>query len=486
MRDYLDIQNAHDLSNEKGKRKNLLIIAISLCAIIFIPVIIYVLGIKGIVLILALLIGVPIGYLLLIEERYLIPIAVGYSILVGPFLMGVKGVPIGMLMDGMLLIGVFGVVLRALKTKDWSYFNIPGKVILFCWLAYHLLQVGNPFAASRVAWFYVMRPAVAYPFLYFVAYNMLKSEKDLKLVWGSIVTGITVTIGWGLIQHVNGYFDFEMQYLAAADAIHLVYIQGRWRIFGTLTSPAQFGVVVTVFSMIFVLMGVFIKGRIKWFYLVLALLGFAGMIFSGTRTAFIVIPLAIGAMVLIERKPKLYALSAVLAIIFLVVILMPSNNYHVNRIQSVFKTEEDASFQVREKNRKAILPYIYSHPIGGGLGSTGVWGMRFSPYTQLAQFAPDAGYMRIAVELGWVGLILYLVLLINLFWLSLKSFNKLKDPRLRILGLALLSGLSTLFLIEYAQDINGKLPMNILLWIMMAIMIRLPELQEKKVSDESN
>lgn len=126
------------------------------------------------------------------------------------------------------------------------------------------------------------------------------------------------------------------------------------------------------------------------------------------------------------------------------------------------------------------MPFIYSHPIGGGLGSTGVWGMRFSPYTQLAQFAPDAGYMRVAVELGWIGIILYLALLLRLFFLSLRSFSKLTDPNLRILGLALLSGLSTLFLIEYAQDINGKLPMNILLWVLMAVMIRLPNIQEAK------
>lgn len=486
MSDSVDINNGRDLSIEKRKRKTLLIIGVSIFSLLFVPAVIYLLGIKGIVLILALLIGAPIAYLLLVEERYLIPIAVGYSIMVGPFLMGVQGVPIGIIMDGMLLIGVAGVILRALKNRDWSYFNVPGKIIILCWLGYHLLQVGNPFAASRVAWFYVMRPAVAYPFLYFIAYNMLKSKKDLKLVWGSIVTGITVTIIWGLIQNVNGYFDFEMRYLAAADAIHLVYIQGRWRIFGTLTSPAQYGVVVTIFSMIFILLGVFIKGKIKWLYVILSLLGFAAMVFSGTRTAFIVIPLALGAMVLLERKPKLYGLSAVLAVIFLIVIMMPTNNYHIKRIQSVFKTEEDASFQVRENNRKAIMPYIYSHPIGGGLGSTGVWGMRFSPYTQLAQFAPDAGYMRIAVELGWLGLILYLALLINLFWLSLKSFKRLKDPNLRILGLALLSGLSTLFLIEYAQDINGKLPMNILLWILMAIMIRLPEIDEQRVENESN
>lgn len=480
-----EIQNAHSIALARLSGRNQLVFIGSITALILVSGALFVLGIKGVVLILALLVGLPIAYLLLTNEKYLVPISVAYSIMVGPFLMGVKGVPIGLLMDGMLMTGVLGVVLRALKNKDWSYFNVPGKIVILLWIGYHLLQVGNPWAASRVAWFYVMRPAVAYPFLYFIAYNMLKSQKDLKLVWGSIVVLVSVTIIWGIIQSVNGYFDFEMAYLAAADAIHLVYIQGRWRIFGTLTSPAQYGVVVTIFSMIFIMLAVFLKGKTRFFYLVLALVGFVAMVFSGTRTAYIVIPLALGAMVVLERKPKLYGLSAAMGIMFLIVILMPTNNYHIQRIQSVFKTEEDASFQVRENNRKAIMPFIYSHPIGGGLGSTGVWGMRFSPYTQLAQFAPDAGYMRIAVELGWLGVILYGALLITLFGLSYKRFKRIKDPDLKVLGLALISGLSTLFLIEYAQDINGKLPMNILLWIMMAIMMRLPELSTSE-QNESN
>lgn len=481
----INIKNgAIEAKNRSQQRINLLII-LSLIGLFGVVGSIYLLGLKGAVLIIGLLVAVPIGYLLLTDERYLVPISILYAIFLGPFLMAVQGVPIGLLMDAMLLIGALGVILRALKSHDWSYFDVPGKYVVLIWVAYHLLQVGNPTAASRVAWFYVMRPAVAYPFLYFIAMNMLKSPSDLKKVWGFIVSGITITILWGLYQQINGYFDFEMRYLQAMDAIHLVYIQGRWRIFGTLTSPAQYGVVVTIFSMIFMLLAVFLKKRTKYLYAVLALLGFTAMVFSGTRTAFIVIPLAIGAMVVLERKPKLYGLSAILGVIFLVVILTPTNNYHVNRIQSVFKTEEDASFQVRENNRKAIMPFIYSHPIGGGLGSTGVWGMRFSPYTMLAQFAPDAGYMRIAVELGWIGIILYFALLIRLFFLALMSFSKLTVPEYRILGLALLSGLSTLFLIEYAQDINGKLPMNILLWILLAIMIQLPKIQEAYLSEST-
>lgn len=486
MQNLIEIKNSSELSIQRSFAREAIVIMGSLSAMIMVTTAIYVLGFKGAVLIIGMLIALPTAYALLRNERLLVPISIAYSIFLGPFLMAVRGVPIGLLMDAMLLTGVLGVVLRALKNRDWSWFDVPGKTVLILWLGYHLLQVGNPAAASRVAWFYVMRPAVAYPFLYFIAYNMMKSKKDLNLVWGFIVAGISITIIWGLVQQVRGYFDFEMNYLVANEAIHLVYIQGRYRIFGTLTSPAQYGVVVTIFSMVFLLMGVFLKSKTKYLYIILALTGFAAMVFSGTRTAYIVIPLTIAALVVLERSAKLYGLSAVLGVIFLVVILMPTNNYHIQRIQSVFKTEEDASYQVREQNRKAIMPFIYSHPLGGGLGSTGVWGMRFSPHTMLAQFAPDAGYMRVAVELGWIGLILYAFLLVKMFLLSLFSYMKLKDPDLRILGLALLSALSSLFLIEYAQDINGKLPMNILLWILFAVMIKLPELQKEELPDERN
>ncbi|MCP6423416.1 hypothetical protein NL463_29335, partial [Klebsiella pneumoniae] len=62
-------------------------------------------------------------------------------------------------------------------------------------------------------------------------------------------------------------------------------------------------------------------------------------------------------------------------------------------------------------NQKRIQPYILSHPIGGGLGATGVWGVRFAPYSFLANFPPDSGYVRVAVELGWIGLGIFCTLM---------------------------------------------------------------------------
>ena len=52
--------------------------------------------------------------------------------------------------------------------------------------------------------------------------------------------------------------------------------------------------------------------------------------------------------------------------------------------------------RVRLENQRIIQPYIHSHPIGGGLGSTGIWGERFTPDSMLSSFAHDSGFVRIA------------------------------------------------------------------------------------------
>jgi putative inorganic carbon (hco3(-)) transporter len=162
--------------------------------------------------------------------------------------------------------------------------------------------------------------------------------------------------------------------------------------------------------------------------------------------------------------------------------VMPTNNYHILRMQSAFKTKEDASFQVRAENRKRIYPFILAHPLGGGLGSTGVWGMRFSPWHQLAQFAPDSGYLRVMVELGTIGMLIYAIVLARFFFLGFKS-SQSKNEEIKALAMALFSALSSLLLIEWAQDINGKVPFNVFFWILTAVMIKLNYLP---ISEDSN
>src|SRR5262249_18386596 len=131
------------------------------------------------------------------------------------------------------------------------------------------------------------------------------------------------------------------------------------------------------------------------------------MLFSGTRSSYILIPAAMVMLVILKFNRKVFVFTAAAGFMLAFLIMVPTSNPTLARFQSAFKPSKDRSFEERAKNQEMIKPYILAHPICGGLGSVGVWGQRFAPDSFLAKFPPDSGYVRVAVEMGWIGLFIY-------------------------------------------------------------------------------
>ncbi|GAA4840574.1 O-antigen ligase family protein [Algivirga pacifica] len=432
-------------------------------------------------LLVAGILGVPISVILVKYVRTGVYTLILVSMTLNIFRMLLPQVPVGIGMDYIILLMVLSCLFHDLNTKKFTFFKSPLTWAIFLWIGWHMLELMNPDAASRTAWFYVMRPAVGYIMLFFVTYRMFNTLKSirqlLKYLWWLLFLSGT----WGLIQYFNGYFKFEMDFLEANDMIHLVYIQGRWRCFGTLGSPSQFGVAMAVGCVLSFMM-FWVKGNTfeKIMYAIGGVVMMLSLVYSGTRTAYAVIPVGIGLMVVLAKNAKLYFFGLIGGACFWVLMILPTNNYHIKRIQSTFNSEEDASYLVRKQNRELITPYILSHPMGGGLGSTGVWGQRFSPNTFLANFPPDSGYMRVAVEMGWVGLIVYLMLWGRIILNTIMQYYGIKQREYRWLGMAILTSTLPLCVVEYAQDIISKLPFNVLFWVLIALAINCNKLGAKE------
>lgn len=411
------------------------------------------------------------------------------------FLKLIPNLPIGLLMDFCILIMVLTLLYDSYWQNNWKdAFSSPLTWVIVVWSTWHLIEFANPIAASRVAWFYVMRPALGYIMIFFVAYRHLKSLKELKKLFFYIVLLTAFSAAWGVAQFVLGYFPFEMNYIVQHDAVHLVFIQGRWRSFGTMGSPAHYGVIMAYMTAAcWLLLGTNYKSWQKAILLITSLLTLTALVFSGARSGFAVLPISLLVIVGLSRNIKLYMLSAIAGVGLVVVLITPSDNYHVQRIQSTFKGSEDESFNIREENRAKITPWILAHPMGGGLGSTGVWGQRFSPGTFLANFPPDSGYVRVAVEMGWIGFLLYVLLWAVILWHSIYGFFFLKSnckefpdeyKERKLMSIAIIASIVPLIAVETAQDIIGKLPSNLLFWIWLAMLIRLvnPATITKKIT----
>ena len=141
----------------------------------------------------------------------------------------------------------------------------------------------------------------------------------------------------------------------------------------------------------------------------------------------------------------------------LFVMFAPIDNPTINRMRSTFDSE-DESLNVRNVNRNSIQPYIYAHPFGGGIATSGVEGMRWSPNHQLAGFPPDSGLLMFALEIGWVGLSLQIIFYLTMLYQGIYYYFRMKSKKYKIYILAIICGFIAILVTLYSQASVGQMP----------------------------
>ena len=136
----------------------------------------------------------------------------------------------------------------------------------------------------------------------------------------------------------------------------------------------------------------------------------------------------------LSKNIKLLALGLLLGLgiyVFFAHTTIGQSNYEIRRMRTAFDPN-DASFRVRLENQRRLKSYLASRPLGGGVGSTGNWGRRFTTHTFLANTATDSWYVMIWADTGIIGILYYLFMVF--YMLIVGSYNVM----VRIKGVAFL------------------------------------------------
>ncbi|MBU1822269.1 MAG: O-antigen ligase family protein [Bacteroidetes bacterium] len=379
--------------------------------------------------------------------------------------------PLGTMMDALEWLLIVGVVLSYRIAPNPGIFKNPVAILVMLWVAYTLVQVVNPWAESRMAWLYTVRTVGAVTLMYFVFMYRIDTIAYLRLLIRLWIALAFCAAVYGYKQEYIGFAESEFQRLISDPLlINLLYIDGHWRKYSIFADPVTFAYnMVMVF---FICLSLFRLRKSFSFNLLLAGVGFAAvsaMLFTGTRGAYVLIPAGLMLYFILRFDKRIMVLGVVAAVGMFILINIPTGNPTLYRFQSAFKPNDDASFNVRAQNQKKIQPYIWSHPVGGGLGATGVWGVRFAPGSFLASFPPDSGYVRIAVELGWIGLLLFSVLLFFALKTGIDNYFLIRNPELKAYCLAMTLVLFVLGVGSYPQEAIVQFPSNILFYLAIAI-----------------
>jgi hypothetical protein len=324
---------------------------------------------------------------------------------------------------------------------------------------------------------YTVRSVALLLALYFIACFALDSKKKI-FTTVKVILGLSfLSALYSIKQEFIGFSNAEMTWLHAdEERFMLIFQWNRMRVFSFFSDPTTFGILMGYMSIFAVLLA---TGPFKlWKRITLIIASIAmlmGMAYAGSRTPFVMLPVGVlFYLVMTFKKETLFAVGMffVLGAGF---VMKSTGSAVIWRIQSAFRGESSDTIDVRMKNQKLVQPFILSHPVGAGLGSTGYWGKRFTPGSWLASFAHDSLYVRLAVETGWIGLLIYMSLLFTTMRTSIYYYFRVKDPTIKIMYLGFSMSVFLLALASYPQEAITLLPTSIIFYVMLAMIVRLKD-----------
>jgi putative inorganic carbon (hco3(-)) transporter len=440
---------------------------------------------------LSLIIGIPMVLYSMINLRFGIITIFSFSF----FLQGINkfsgGLPLGIILDVFLVVMLVGLIITKWLARDFKLASNPISYVVWAWIIYNGFELFNPLGSVQ-AWIFVIRGIAVLMIFYFImlqAMNGIQFCKNIINIW--IALSLVGAL-YGLFQEFHGFFPFEKEWIHEDEfRFKLIFNWGRYRIFSFFNDPTVFGILMAYTGLLCItlLTGPF-KLSYKIFLAVSAGIMLLAMVYAGTRTAFAMIPAGFLFYSLLTFQKRTLAFTAVIMILGSFVIFSDIRSLgpflstnSLTRIRSTFRPSEDPSFQVRERSQAYIKPYIQSHPFGGGLGSTGLWGQRFRPGSLLASFNPDSGYVRVAVELGWFGLFIYCLFFVVILIVGIKNYYRIRSPEIKAYLAAMLSVVFSIVVANYPQQALIQVPTILVFYAIMAMIIRLRELDESSTTN---
>lgn len=439
-------------------------------------------GVKGGMLVLVVVIALPVLYAIMVYLEFGIWLLLIFAYLLF-FLMRLDlGFPLGTLIDALQVLLFIGFFIHQRTRPNWKDLKTPVSVMILVWVGYNVLAVVNPAAASRMAWVYTIRSVAIITFSYFVFLYVIRSVSFIRVILKTWIGLALFAALYAFKQEYIGFTSGENAWLASDPKIAaLLFIDGAWRKFSIMADPVAFSYNMAISSILCIAL---MTGPLpSWKKIALggctAILLFA-MLLSGTRSAYIMLPVGLIFLAILKFNRKVLRIMVVVGAALVVLVFMPTTNYTLYRFQTAFKPSKDASFNVRKANQEKIQPYILTHPIGGGLGATGAWGQRFAPDSYLANFPPDSGYVRVAVELGWIGLLLFCILLFLILKMSINNYYAIRDPELKSYCLGMTLILYAFTIGNYPQEALVQYPSNIYFYLVVALVSITYRLDKKK------
>ena len=377
-------------------------------------------------------------------------------------------IPLGTVIDGVLALGMLSLLFNG-KRLNWKRINHPTFYLIGFWFFYNILELANPEAPYKPAWFFHVRAFSMHWF--FITCIMLVTpiqRKDIVILLRTWIIWSLLAAFWAFKQQYLGLTERETIWLNTFGAkTHLLF--GHLRSFSFYSDASQFGAEMAGLALVCIIL--FFE-EIPWLkrlsYLALALIYFWGYAVSGTRSALFVLIAGYGFYLLLKRDFAKILIGVCIAIPLMIILLytdIGNENYQVYRIRTALHPLEDASFIVRLQNQEKLAAYLKYLPFGAGIGTAADAGARFSPNHFAAQIPPDSWFVELWIETGVVGLWIYIPMLLGIIGVGVYKIWRLQDPWLKKMMSLLIAEFVGIVVMGYSNPVMGQFPTSCIIYL---------------------
>lgn len=284
-------------------------------------------------------------------------------------------------------------------------------VVPWLWPALLLVAVGTLSAVSvlgmqaafpvKIAFFYLLPVVVIY------YHPFTRADKDLLI---SLLTGVgVVTALYGLWQQVAGGWVLADLGYEWNEAIR--YAGPLLRSFSTFNQPFPFG----FFLMLVLVVGLAaalaepgrLRSRLYWWISPLLLLAMLSSVVRAAVVGLVTALIVLGVVLYRRILVVLGSLAGVGALLLPVALVLDRSG----ALATLFSS---TSLEDRGGHWSDTVPRMLVQPFGSGLGTTGSAAERLEGWNSPLErpYQPDNQYLKIGLELGLPGLVLYTVVVV--------------------------------------------------------------------------
>ncbi len=393
-----------------------------------------------------------------------------------------KQLPITTFLELLVLFLFIGTYWHARKDKNQSgnLLRYSVSILLIIYILYYIIELFNPNMTNPVGWLFNSKRVLVEILFFAISYRLINTPDRFRYFIKFWIVMSLIAALYGCYQQWFGLLPMELNSLDEHE-YGILFQGGVVRKFSFLEGVGTFGSLCGTMAVLTIILAINEKNRKRKYQLALiSIFLFLGMAYSGTRTFTLMIPAGLSLYILMTLKNKTTIATIFMLLLGLMfVFFAPINNPILNRMRSTLNTK-DESFSVRNLNRKSIQPYIYKHPIGGGVNASGVEGMRFNPNHPLAGFPPDSQLLKLALDMGWIGLAVTMLLFLIVLYQAIHYYFRMKNEEYRNYTIGCICAIFALLITLYSQVTIGQFPTILFIFGMMSLFKRLMEFDEKE------